>query len=203
MARLRDLDVRCLDCNVRRGDLKNPRAGRWCRGLCAKCYSRNLNRGCLDLIALPRSRDGGRSGYDLNARCLDCDIERSERPCGWKRGLCLKCYTRHDHAGTLDDVGIPRRKIGDRFYSGKYVNVVTETGTWSEHRLVMEQILGRILAPGESVHHKNLQCDDNSPENLELWYSPQPCGARVSDLIEYLVEHHREAVSEALMIAAA
>lgn len=57
-----------------------------------------------------------------------------------------------------------------------------------EHRAVMERLLGRELLPGESVHHKNGQRDDNRPANLELRVSYHPHGQTVPDLLAWAHE---------------
>lgn len=57
-----------------------------------------------------------------------------------------------------------------------------------QHRIVMEQLLGRPLRPGENVHHINGIRSDNCPENLELWVSSQPSGQRVDDLVQWAYE---------------
>lgn len=64
-------------------------------------------------------------------------------------------------------------KGGVRIYNGyrllhrpDHPNAVN--GYVFEHRLVMEEQIGRLLEPDEIVHHLNRDRLDNSPENLEL-----------------------------------
>ena len=78
-----------------------------------------------------------------------------------------------------------RRELkGSRYITNDgYVNVLIGDIYRPEHRVVMEQKLGRPLTTYESVHHINGIRDDNSPNNLELWIKPQPGGIRAIDLI--------------------
>lgn len=143
-------------------------------------------------------------------KCKSCGTKppvrgTSARPkTGLTRGLCSRCYSKAHAKGLLDQVaespvGRYYRPLGSKFVDRSgYVTVKTSTGTVHEHRLVMAEALGRELLPMENVHHINGDRADNRLENLELWASPQPYGQRVTQLIAYIAEFHREAMIEAL-----
>ena len=115
-----------------------------------------------------------------------CDIHGCDRK-HKAHGLCFLHYQRVRNRTPLDkpEPGTERSKDASGY-------VITYVGRkkYYEHRLIMEQMLGRPLIAGENVHHVNGQRDDNRPENLELWSTSQPAGQRVADKIRFANEIH-------------
>ena len=108
-----------------------------------------------------------------------CTIEGCENRHNAK-GYCNKHYSRWKNYG--DPLADSRLK--DSRVSQGYVY----RGSRPEHRVVMEEHIGRRLLPQENVHHKNGDKQDNRIENLELWSRSQPSGQRVIDKVEWAIE---------------
>lgn len=62
----------------------------------------------------------------------------------------------------------PAWKGGRRVRPDGYVMVWTPEGERLEHQIVMEKHLGRRLKPGEVVHHRDGNKQNNRVKNLEL-----------------------------------
>lgn len=126
-----------------------------------------------------------------NCEVTDCPKPREAR------GLCLMHYRRLMTTGVVGSAQHLKARKGEGCVRPDgYRDVYRDGRRGLEHRMVMEDILGRSLQKHEYVHHKNGIRSDNRPDNLEIWVACP--GQRPEDLINFLVTHYREELTRAL-----
>lgn len=131
-----------------------------------------------------------------------CSVEGCDKPRRAK-GLCGAHHEQQRRTGSVHARKQRPRGSGTLTKQGYVVLHPVVDGrhrTVQQHRMVMEQLLGRPLLPGETVHHRNGIKHDNRPENLELWSSRHPKGQRVRDLVEFAVAILRVYAPDQLVI---
>jgi hypothetical protein len=148
-----------------------------------------------------RVRNKGEAGGPLKRRqTAECIVDGCYRkPCGLD--LCRMHYERQRKGREIGPAEPRRRRYGEGALSYGYVITSVGGKTRAAHRRIMEELLGRELRRGETVHHVNGQRADNRIDgplrnfrsgNLELWSSWQPAGQRVADKVEFAVTLLRE-----------
>lgn len=184
------------------------------RGLCGKHYqedrcrrngARQCRRKSCTLLAV---LDGLCRPHYMRRRRLDeekelrdgrqCSVEGCDRPYD-TNGFCHLHYQRQRKTGSTGPNTLLRAVNGTGHVTKAGYRILWRAGQRvSEHTVIMEEVLGRKLEPGENVHHRNGIKSDNRPANLELWVKVQPGGQRVTDLVAFVVEHYPDEVRKAL-----
>lgn len=163
------------------------------RGMCPAHYRRWYEGLPVNVVLPVRSKNVG-----------PCSIDGCDKP-SHTRGWCRTHYARYYRNGE-PGCAKPRRRAagqGSIGESSRGYHILFKDGRRrAAHLLAMEELLGRPLNPGETVHHVNGQRADNRTNgplderyrsgNLELWSSAQPAGQRVADKIDFAVELLRQ-----------
>ena len=127
-------------------------------------------------------------------RPAECVLEGCSRtPVG--RGLCRMHYERQRKGKEVGDSAPLRRARGEGTVANGYRIITVGGRSCMEHRVLMEQLLGRPLLRHETVHHLNGDRSDNTVAgpldgdfrsgNLQLWSTWQPAGQRVRDKVAW------------------
>ena len=127
---------------------------------------------------------------------VGCEKQAQQPRPGTYNKYCGMHAARLSRGGAMDNsVYIPKREWTIDKSNGYLKRAIPGTlGSVKEyqHRVVMEEFLGRKLAPHENVHHINGDRLDNRIDNLELWSKSQPSGQRVEDKILWMIDFLKE-----------
>lgn len=115
-------------------------------------------------------------------------ISRACMHCGGPLNLGRKFCSRACYVAFANSDKNPRRHGSTVVTKDGYVAQMVHGRAVAQHRVIMEQHLGRALAPGETIHHKNGVRTDNRIENLELWAGNHRRGQRVADMVAWAKE---------------
>lgn len=211
-------DLGCVPSNVQARlrqhgiKMRGRHYGKWKSKACEKCGGEFVPSGPAQRFCSLKCRVGTKT-------CEQCGNDFTLRPpqtrkgASYPRKFCsFECQTawrgencahRYVNSEGYIEIKVPPTEHRD-LNDGGYVRVNLGTGVLGrgrvlEHRHVMEQHLGRLLLPDETVHHVNGDKTDNRPENLELWASKHPRGQRVDDLVDFAVEILSRYAPERLM----
>lgn len=137
-----------------------------------------------------------------------CQVESHACPHAARHdGLCNRHYQRRlENDPDWDRPIKAKAKNGEGHTDRHGYRIIYHDGrARREHVVFVEELLGRRLLEGESVHHRNGNRADNRTDgplqlvhgrlrsgNLELWSTSQPAGQEIGPKLEWTVEMQEE-----------
>lgn len=116
-------------------------------------------------------------------------------------GYCDLHYQKYKKYG--DPLIVVHAPQGSGYVKNGYKCIQINGKQYTQHRLIVEDIIGRNLFSNETVHHRNgirtlnsanincifeNECKCAEYHNLEIWSTHQPQGQRVADKLQWAYE---------------
>lgn len=132
-------------------------------------------------------RRAGKELTHIRPKPKFCTFEGCER-FHYCNDYCSTHYAQYKTGRPLHEINIHLTRVTWATSATGYVGRTSNGKHVAQHRLVMEEHIGRPLTGAENVHHLNGVRNDNRIENLELWNTSQPSGQRVADKVAWAIE---------------
>lgn len=140
--------------------------------------------GCWTVLSRANNNKHGQTCWNCQCTCGNEQVKPAHTLIARAKKVvgCRKCRWPNSGKGKYRKCdGYVMKKVPDHPNANSRQEV-------REHRLVMEDHLGRYLTKDERIHHKNGIRNDNRIGNLELWAGIHPYGQRASDLVKFAHE---------------
>lgn len=179
----RYLKTKCEECGeyfYRRSDTKSKYCSQKCVGvqlkvdksrICKHCGEVFEYRNKSEIYCSNKCRGKHTSLETIDVNCSHCGniLQRKPYEISNNNFCTMKCYHEYIKYNPIKGESHHRWNNGEYNHPHGYLSILQSDGTYKlEHRIVMEEYLGRQLSSDEIIHHIDGDKRNNNIDNLQI-----------------------------------